>query len=552
MVLGRHPTCHIVLDNASVSRNHAQITQSHGVYYLEDLSSRNGTLLNGEKIEGRTPLHDGDVLSVCELSFTFRSTMPGTPPGRGITNPLERSTTGRGIDVLSEGSSAHAEGVAVVNDPIESSSILSSLDATPDGGLRLGIRPEVKLRAIIDISKVLSSSLKIDDILARILDALFKIFGSADRAFIVLRQSASDDLLVRAFKSRSEDATEPTRLSMTILRRSMAERRAILSADASSDFASSDSVANIRMRSLMCAPLIGPDDRVLGVIQVDSLSMRQQFTQDDLDLLLAVASQSALAIQNSELHASAIRQREMEKELDFATQIQLGFLPTERPALPGYEFFDYYEAARRIGGDFFDYVPLPDGRVVVLVGDVAGKGVPAALLMARICCASRYEFLAKPSPAAAVDALNAALSCDILGHRFVTLVAAVLDPLKHALTIVNAGHLPTLRRNAVGTVERVGMDTAGLPLGVDELRKHVAAEVPLQPGDAILLYTDGVTEAMNPQQDLFGAQRLSALFSSEGRTASEIGAAVVTAVGEFSEGRSQSDDICVLCIRRTY
>ena len=149
----------------------------------------------------------------------------------------------------------------------------------------------------------------------------------------------------------------------------------------------------------MCAPLVPQPGEALGAIQIDSLDHTLPFTDDDLEVLVSVASQAALALENAQLHTAAIRQRDFDRDLEFATQVQLGFLPSERPHLEGYEFHDFYEAAQRVGGDFFDYVQLPDGRLAVTVGDVAGKGLPAALLMARIYSDTRYELLARPTPA---------------------------------------------------------------------------------------------------------------------------------------------------------
>src|SRR5258708_16756186 len=148
----------------------------------------------------------------------------------------------------------------------------------------------------------------------------------------------------------------------------------------------------------MCAPLVAQSGESLGAIQIDSIDNSTPFAEDDLEVLLSVAAQATLSLENAQLHAAALKQRDYERDLEFATQVQLGFLPNERPHVAGYEFFDFYEAAQRVGGDFFDYVSLPDGRVAVTIGDVAGKGMPAALLMARIYAATRYELLAKPTP----------------------------------------------------------------------------------------------------------------------------------------------------------
>ena len=150
-----------------------------------------------------------------------------------------------------------------------------------------------------------------------------------------------------------------------------------------------------------------------------------------------------------------MEQRDLDRDLEFATQVQLGFLPKSKPKLPQYTFADYYEAALRVGGDYFDYVWLPDGRLAVAVADVAGKGVPAALLMARLYASTRFQLLTTPDPAVAVTNLNAEISSSGLGHRFVTFLLMVLDPLRHEMTLVNAGIRP--RCYVDGTAKRWGV-----------------------------------------------------------------------------------------------
>jgi serine phosphatase RsbU (regulator of sigma subunit) len=369
----------------------------------------------------------------------------------------------------------------------------------------------------------------------------------------VLKDTDSGELQVKATKVRNErDDLQRVRLSTTILREAMSKGRALLSADAAHDgrFDQSESVANLRIRSLMCAPLVNQEGDALGAIQVDTLDMRQQFLQEDLDVLASVAAQAGMAVENACLHTATMRQRDLERELEFATQVQLGFLPTERPRLDGYEFYDFYEAAYRVGGDFFDYVVLPGGQVAIGLGDVAGKGIPAALLMARLYSSARYELLTKPTVASALSGLNVDVSMGGLGHRFVTLVFAILDPQTHRLTLSNAGHIPPLLRNSRGQVTKIAAEEAGLPLGIDPEIVYGQCEITLEPGDTLVLLTDGVTEAMNPQNEIYGMTRLTKFLETAPADADALGEALVEDVERFSEGRAQRDDICLICFRR--
>ncbi len=310
----------------------------------------------------------------------------------------------------------------------------------------------------MEISQNLARTIKAEEVLPKILESLFKIFPQADRGFIVLRDQPGGALQVKSQRVRRDDLIDSTRVSATILQEAMNKGCALLSADAATDerFKFSDSVVAMTIRSVMCAPLMAQTAEPLGAIQIDTINHAQPFASDDLEVLASVAAQAALALENAQLHAAALKQRDFERDLEFATQVQLGFLPTERPHALGYDFFDFYEAAQRVGGDFFDYIPLPDSRVAITIGDVAGKGLPAALLMARIYADARYQLLAKPTPAEAMTHLNAGVSSSGLGHRFITLGIVVLDPRSHTLTIVNAGHLPPLLRQRNGTIKQIG------------------------------------------------------------------------------------------------
>ena len=560
-VMGRHPSCQIVLDNAAVSRNHAQILESHGTYYLEDLRSRNGTLLNGKKIQGRTEMNDRDEIRVCEVVLRFYQGMPDDSEATPVPIPTTLGTPGPAALTTGQHqqrtiSDTDALALAAANAPFDdlgsdSSSIITSLDVKTRGP-RIIVRPEAKLRAVMEISQNLARSLKTEEVLPKILESLFKIFPQADRGFVVLKDPASGALQVKSQRTRREDHSDSARMSMTILQAAMEKGRAILSEDAGSDqrFNLSDSVSALRIRSVMCAPLVAQSGESLGAIQLDSIDNSTPFAEDDLEVLLSVAAQAALSLENAQLHATALKQRDYERDLEFATQVQLGFLPNERPQVTGYEFFDFYEAAQRVGGDFFDYVSLPDGRVAVTIGDVAGKGMPAALLMARIYADTRYELLAKPTPAEALTSLNAGVSSSGLGHRFITLAIAVLDPKAHTLTVVNAGHLPPLLRSPSGKLKPIGTDVSGLPLGIQSPSVYSQATVTIQSGDSLVLVTDGVTESMNPSHEIYGIPRLTAFLARAPSSAAGLGEAIVADIEEFVAGEAQRDDICVICIHR--
>ena len=330
------------------------------------------------------------------------------------------------------------------------------------------------------------------------------------------------------------------------------EREAILSADASEDsrFVSSESLAGLQIRSMMCVPLITQAGQRLGVIQITTFDLRSKFTEDDLDLLVNIATQCTLAIENANMHQTLINQQNLERDLEIAMQVQIGFLPNKPPDVKEYDFADYYEAAQHVGGDYYDYIELPDGRIAITVADVAGKGVPAALLMARLYSAARYHLLTKKTPAEAMSGLNSEIATSGLGHRFITCAMAVLEPTAHEIVLVSAGHLPPIARDLDGNVEQIEGDDTGLPLGIIPDQTFVQSVHPLKRGDTWVLYTDGVTEAMKSNREIYGSKRLLAFIKSGPLEVDSLVKATVDDVNRFAAGYSQSDDLCIVAFQR--
>lgn len=569
MVMGRHPNCQIVLDNAAVSRHHAQILESHGHFYLEDLRSRNHTYLNGTRVEGRAEIQDGDEIKVCDVGFRFHTQgapehdpPPPTPVRKGDTSVFlggrEKLKPGRRNETTGTGTITSnlvkSEPPPKKTERGETSSIISTMEVgTGSSNLRLSVEPEVKLRAILDISNAVAHVLTLEDVSQQLLDKLFEIFPQADEGFVMLKEADGESLVLQASKTRrpSEDTTIGQ--SMTIVRQAMDSREAILSKDVPSDerFRSSDSVPQLKIHSMMCVPLMSKDNSAMGVIQIASHNLKQSFSQNDLDLLVAVASQAGLAVENSRLHEELIEQREISRDLEVATQIQLGFLPNQRPIIKGYEFYDYYEPAQSVGGDYFDYVPLRNKMVAIAAADVAGKGIPAALLMARLYSAARFHLLTQSSVAQTMTGLNKEIASSGLGFRFITCVIAVLNPKTHEMTVANAGHMPPLLRHANGEVEQVAQEVGGLPLGVVPDQKFGESTISLAPGDTFVAFTDGITEAMNHNNDLYGVKLLSQYLKTAPENPEELVKGLIQNVEDFCKGRAQSDDMCLVCLRRT-
>lgn len=527
-VLGRHPDCDVSVDHLDASRHHAQIVFVNNEAFVEDLHSRNGTFLNDQRVRGRMKLSEGDRVRISESLFEFSVGQGGEVSGAASSILLNDEAEGSKLVVVAEqdGSSGH-------------------------GTSRSAASIQAELQALLEITRALRNTLSLDQVLPHILDTLFLIFPSADRGFIVLL-GEDGSMTPRWAKLRRGDAPgQPIHISRTIVQRAMESQQGILSADAIDDarFKNSESVAADPIRSVMCAPLIDAEGSSFGVLQIDTANYRDRFREDDLLVLIAVATQASIAIENARLHEQALHRRALKRDLELAHQIQQSFLPAQPPEVPGYEFFDYYEPAEHVGGDFYDYAFLPDGRVAVVVADVVGHGLAAAMLTAKLSGEVRSRLQITPQPAEVIRQLNTSLPRGLGEYHFVTMVLVVLAPETGELTIVNAGHVPPILRLSDGEVREIGHGAAGLPLGIAEETVYQQASVQLPPGATLLIYTDGLNESMNPGKEIYGIDRIL----NEVRVAGgpvEIGRRIIQSVRDFMAGNPQEDDMCLVCFRR--
>jgi sigma-B regulation protein RsbU (phosphoserine phosphatase) len=535
-IIGRSADCEVPIDVPAVSRRHAAILHERGRYFIEDLQSRNGTFLNDKRLSDRAPLDEGDQFIICDQEFRFHTGL-----GTGVLDVM------RNVE-----ESSIAELVDDTKDPTRAS-VMATFDVG-NGSVSWGLsaKPEVKLAALIEISNNLAQTLAVEDILPKILDSLFKIFTQADRGFVVMRPRADGPLVPVAVKTRRAGDEQRMRISRTIVEEAMKSRKAILSADAASDerFGMAQSIADFSIRSMMCAPMMGGDGQPIGVIQIDTLNQRSRFTDSDLEVLASVASQAAVSIDNAKMHEQVIAQRAIQRDLELARRMQRALMPSKPPNVPGYYFFDYYQAAREVGGDYYDYVPLPGGRYAVIVGDVAGKGVPAALLMARLSADVRFSLAMEADPAKAVEQINEGFSNRDWQDKFVTMLVAVLNPQTGDVLIVNAGHMAPILRRHDGTVTEIGEEAAGLPLGVAAGMEYESYAHRLEPGDVVTIFTDGFSEAMNGQRELYGLERLKQQLSSPVLNVRDFGQHILDDVHQFVNGYDQSDDMCLVCLGR--
>lgn len=529
-MLGRALDCQVHIRDLTVSRRHARISQQDGRFVIEDLGSGNGTFVNDKAIT-RHPLTHLDVIKVCSARFQFEEV---ARPSASIT-------------MVGVGGTSKPEIVKTVdaNRPIvqQDTDALTSV-TSPKELLKMASR----LKTIYAVSSAIQSILDIDELLPEILNHLFEIFPRSQRAFLLLAEDDGKKLTPKAVKRRSaKDAAELT-VPRTILAEVLNERHAVLSHDAMEDqrFKQGRSVANFGVRAMMCAPLIWRGE-VLGVVYLDSLGIAA-FSQPDLELLTGVAGQAAVALGNAKLHEELLKRQRLEQDLHLAERIQQSFLPRRLPEVAGFTFCARYDPAFEVGGDFYDFIQLPGGRIGVVIGDVSGKGVSAALYMARLTRDIRFYALAEPEPAQVLAALNRAVADTGQDDIFVTLLYLVLDPVSHEIALANAGHMPAMVRRQKDHQLLVRDEISGLPLGVLPEADYQTDRFTVEPGDTVLLFTDGLVEAMSTTREMFGMERLKQALESGPNGATALLENAVRVVQEHVGDAPQFDDTTVLCL----
>ena len=545
VILGREDKCGIVVPNHAVSRQHSKIIIKNGEFFIEDLNSRNGTFVNNRAITVPHQLKHDDRIKICDFQFLYQDekAVAAAKPrlklprefGPGEVEPEENSD---GTDVA------------------DMSNVESTVAVRPTAEL-LGAQPNDKLRALLDISVALSKANELDPLLNVIADSILGVFRQADRCFIILSEGTK--LIPRVVKARRSTPGDDHRFSKTIVRKCMESQTAYLSEDASSDAAmgAAQSIAEFRIRSVMCVPLVSTEGVAIGALQLDTQDRSKKFREDDLKMLLIVANLASVAIEKATYQENNMAREKQQNEIEIAKKVQLGFLPKDMPVAKGYEFYAVYSAAQTVGGDYYDLITLPDGRIAIMLGDVAGKGVPASLLMAKLSAEARYCILTQPSLAAAVNLLNEQLIRGGIGDRFVTMAAMILNPMTHKVVLVNAGHINPnrFRLSDKSFDEVITNDLSGLPLGLVTGFEYQSIELELEEGDNILLFTDGVSDAMSPAGDMYEMIGVTkAIFDPSpmgpANRPATIGDRLITSVRKHANGRPQNDDIAIACFGR--
>ncbi|MCW5980186.1 MAG: SpoIIE family protein phosphatase [Bryobacteraceae bacterium] len=514
-------------EDSGLSRHHVALEKVGDEWYVRDLGSKNGTLLNDERLAEPAPLKPGDRISASRVSIVFDGSEPAAGEATVIFSLADTT------EKL----------------PTHTVTLGDLLPKTAGEGLEPKAYPPKQwtdpVTALVRAGRELVARKPISVLFHDILDLCLEAVGATRGVMLVLEDKDDPELTVAA--SRGGEF----RISTAIRDRVLNERSSLLIGDVMSDEALRlrQSIVRQGVHSLMAAPL-QTDERVMGIIYVDSPVLWRQFTADDLNLLTIMANVAALRIERERLAAADEARRVLESELERAAEIQRQLLPREAPDVPGLDLAGYNRPCLTVGGDYYDFMQRPDGRVVVALGDVAGKGMSAALLMVNLQV--RVQMLAEhpATPAAMVTQLNRAMAGSCPANRFVTFVLCQIDPFNWQLAYCNAGHNPPFMISSDGRIRK--LDGGGLVLGVFPGIAYEERIEDFQPGDMVALYSDGVTEAVNPDGEEFGEDRfLEILLRNRHRSAGEVMEAINRSLDDFCGPAASVDDITLVIARRT-
>jgi phosphoserine phosphatase RsbU/P len=523
-ILGRQADCTICLPAKAVSRQHAQIVQTPEGWHLEDLDSSNGTFVNGARLAARSrmPLTERDTFEIGPYTLSLHAPPAPETPASPLTENL------------------------IIREKVSAVSLSQSV---------YGQDPAQKLQTVLEIAQHLARTLDINVLVDKLLEHLLRLFPLADRGIVLLGEP--DRLIVRGQRCRQQIDATTLHYSRTIVKKALEEGIGILSDDVRGDarFTASATLASLEIHSLLCVPLIGPNQRRLGVIQLDRTHQGRAFQMDDLQLLTTIGLQVAVVLDNAALHLEVLREQRLRQELALAREIQQGFLPADFDDFgdQSLEVYACVHPARQVSGDLYDLLKVSDGRLAFFVGDVSGKGMPAALFMVAVHALSRHLAASGGAPSATLVQLNKALSADNPSAMFVTLAHGLYQPKTGEVVLTSAGHpLPLLRR-ADGQVSEIvhktgrllGYDTG--PLNLTDVR------LTLNAGDMLVFYTDGYTEAREvTTRELFGLPRLMKIVAEFDRSLPLKTCAdrARAAVDEYITTQEQQDDLTLLLLRR--
>ncbi|HEX3879392.1 MAG TPA: SpoIIE family protein phosphatase [Bryobacteraceae bacterium] len=508
-------------EDAGLSRQHFAFESDGGDgWTIQDLGSKNGTFVNNIPLKAKLLLQPGDRITAGHLVIVYAPSAGSAPENRVVV----------------------FDGAAEENR--SSTTVVTSLEGALNQTMVLergGAKASGPVQALIRAGQVLSENKPLAELFPIILDLAIQAV-TAQRGVVLILENGK--LAPRAHKG------EGFHISTGVRDRVLNEKTSILVRDAMADeaFKARMSIVEQKVHTMMAVPL-QTKDQIIGLIYVDSPFILREFTKEDLSLLTVMANTAAIRIENARLAEIEAAERIMVRDLSQAAEIQRGVLPAQAPTIAGVDIAGYNAACRTVGGDYYDFFPYADGRVGLALGDVSGKGMPASLMM--MALHARVHVLAEDpgNLGAFMVRLNKATCEKCPSNRFITFFFCILDAASGVLSFANAGHNPPIVMRASGDAEM--LEGGGPPLGILSMAPFVQQQTQLGPGDLLALYSDGVTECLNGQEEEFGEERfIEVLKAHRHEPAAVIADAVTQALLGFAAGAPTADDITLVIAKR--
>lgn len=537
ITIGRSARNDLCIPDPFASRVHAEVRHEGDEYVLQDLGSANGTLYNGSVVERPIHLTRGGRIQIGETEIFFNDAQ----------FPLSSGAT-----MITDNSSSVPEAtISLASTGRTTSGLLEAIeDARTQSDETSRVARQSDLLALISkISVALLDTATLNETLDQIVSMVFQAVP-ADRSMIMMRDEKNPDLKVAVarLRDRAGEVGE-IRISRSVIDEVVTNGKSVLTSDAQADPRFMGGTVMLQgVRSVLAVPL-GVGEKVFGIVYADSPLAEGRFTEDHLKVLTTLASVAAIRVQNARLMEQQMERVRLERELQVASEIQQRFQPASAPIVAGYELQGISFPCYEIGGDYYDFIQRDDGTLIVALGDVSGKGPSAALLMSSLHAAVHAHSDVHNSLSKTIGAVNRYLVDSTPANRFVTLFYAALDPKDGSLAFLNAGHNPPLIVHAGGTMEQLA--AGGLPLGIMANADFREGKTKLHPGDVLVIYSDGVSEAVNPKGEEFGPTRLyETVAKNLDASAAGIRDRIESALTKFCQGTPAADDITLVICKR--
>jgi serine phosphatase RsbU (regulator of sigma subunit) len=532
--IGRSPTNDIVLPDQFTSGCHATISATDAGYVLEDQASKNGTFLNGPRSTGGTMLTRGDKIHIGESDIFFECEYePDVKIIDGTTFTHSSNTIISVKDILKK------PPTAVFLKPAAGGQDMAKL-----------LQDQKFAAALSEVSQALIYHMKLPPLLDHIMDLITQ-YIPMDRGVLMLKEGRGGQLVHKVVRVHDSPLRSLSILvSKSIIRTALDKNAAMLISDIQSDeqLRGQVSVIQAQIHSAMCVPLWS-NEEIIGLIYCDRAALLGQFTEEDLKLLTLLANLAANKIENARLIEKALEKERLEREMKTAEQIQRNFLPKNDPIFEPYDISGSMRACHQVGGDYYDFIPVDPARLGVVIADVSGMGVSAALLMASLRASLHAEIPVTKDLAPLAAKLNDFVHLSSDSHSFISFFFGILDRKSGEVVYVNAGHNPPLVVNPAGGART--LDSTGFCLGMFPSVSFETRTVRLEPGEILCLFTDGIVEHQNAEKTEFGDDRLAGKIRDlAGLPAREIIDRIYDEVISFAGCDETSDDMTLVVVKR--